>query len=410
MASFGDMSLLADAPAGGAVFDLLEAATRSGTQPLDAGDVEVEVREGVAAAVVRGIRASSADEALDASLDACQQGLDLLSARGVASVAVARIDTQHLVWWSDGGRTVLRLLGIALTSPEGRGTLVVHDPSGRAVPPPPTPRTWDPSMRYYRQAQVASDAFDAFRNLYLALESILERIAPIGQPSDGKPDEREGVWFRRALRQAGANVDLARFTTATSVDAAVDELFQELYEDVRLATFHSKRSIQPLLPHDRSDRVGVVVAIGRLVRLYVALLESVAGVQTVSGGLSLSMLAARTVGESHALDALHLSDDEAPFDPDRTIMDAAGTTHVGFEIKREPGLDDSWFTAYRGFAPVADLKGPPFVTRAFAARKGKIQLDQSFAARLYLAGFDDLEAIVGLRVVNARQPRTRYLT
>jgi hypothetical protein len=140
------MPLLADAPPGGGIFYLLEAPPRSAIQPL-AADVRVEVREHVAAAVVRGIRASSLDDALDASLGACQQGLDLLAARGVVSVAITRIDTQHLLWWLDGGWTVLRSWGVELAGFEMRATGVVGEPGGRVAPPPPTPRNWGRAAR-----------------------------------------------------------------------------------------------------------------------------------------------------------------------------------------------------------------------------------------------------------------------
>lgn len=50
-------------------------------------------------------------------------------------------------------------------------------------------------MRHFRLSQTTSDLFDAFRNLYLALESLLSTIAPMRLHPDGRPAEGEGVWL-----------------------------------------------------------------------------------------------------------------------------------------------------------------------------------------------------------------------
>ena len=51
---------------------------------------------------------------------------------------------------------------------------------------------WDESLRYFRLSQATDDLFDAFRNLFLALESILSLKTP--QQSEGS----ESKWLRRA--------------------------------------------------------------------------------------------------------------------------------------------------------------------------------------------------------------------
>ena len=63
---------------------------------------------------------------------------------------------------------------------------------------PPAPE-WHESARYFRLSQLTDDLLDSFRNIYLALESILDHLAPQRTTS---PLEREGSWFRRALTEA----------------------------------------------------------------------------------------------------------------------------------------------------------------------------------------------------------------
>ena len=64
------------------------------------------------------------------------------------------------------------------------------------------PLAWHESMRYFRISQITTDMFDAFRNLYLALESLLSHIAPVRLRPNGRPDEGEGQWAKRALQAA----------------------------------------------------------------------------------------------------------------------------------------------------------------------------------------------------------------
>jgi len=49
-------------------------------------------------------------------------------------------------------------------------------------------------MRFFRVSQTTDNRFDAFRNLYLALESILSKIAPVKSRANGRSDEGEGEW------------------------------------------------------------------------------------------------------------------------------------------------------------------------------------------------------------------------
>jgi hypothetical protein len=116
MATFGGMVLVpvGESASGGGVFYLLQPSAESAIQALPE-DAELELMSGVRAVVVRGVAGESYDEALEQGLLAVQKGLDLLSARGVASAAVADVEAKHLVWWVQDGVAVVRFWGVART-------------------------------------------------------------------------------------------------------------------------------------------------------------------------------------------------------------------------------------------------------------------------------------------------------
>ena len=161
------------------------------------------------------------------------------------------------------------------------------DAAGKPIPPPPSPKyTWHESYRYFRLSQATDDLFDAYRNLFLALESILSTIEPVKKKPSGKGWEPERDWLIRAIRTAASMVDLVRSVPAGTADPEV-YLFKDLYEDKRTALFHAKMNRPVFLPHEKSpDRVAVTSSLSRLARLYLDLVYSHLKIQR--GGSSLA--------------------------------------------------------------------------------------------------------------------------
>lgn len=373
--------------------------------------MEVEVKNGERAVVVRGLAARSYEEALVDALARAQEGLDLLSARGVVSVAIGDIGAEHFAWWDDAGASVLRFWGSGrLTITVGRVRVVVTDRDGNVRPEPGPPTTWHESMRYFRQAQVTRNLFDAFRNLYLALESVLSAICPMRIKPSGKPDESEGEWFRRALDSAGGRVDLGRFTTSLAATPAV-ALFDEIYKTVRTSVFHAKSGRPVLLPHDAVARGPVLDVLERLARFYLELLGDVTGVRFGSGGVFAA--AFRMMAGGVAMDLLHLTDGESPIDASETEFRVrAGSSVLSVPLTAVPDLNETWFLAHLALTPMADLAGQlPYLSKLVTATQdGKPGIAFTLEGRLDPVGFDRFEAVVGPRGENARMPRTRYTT
>jgi len=100
---------------------------------------------------------------------------------GAGRSALAGVDTTA-VWWSDEEDRHLVRFSMSLTSTiRFTATVTVLGADGTPAPRSPEPVvSWQESMRYFRMSELTDDLFDAFRNVYLALESLLSKIEPHG--------------------------------------------------------------------------------------------------------------------------------------------------------------------------------------------------------------------------------------
>ena len=178
MADFEGIRLTGEGPACGCLLMLRAGSTLSRVVTLPQG-VEVEVRRGVPAVVVRGISAADHESVLLQGPELANRALDILAMAGMATMALADAWSCHAAWWPTPRATVIRIWCSAARTLKTEGSAVVHDPDG-TVRSPETGTTpqWHESMRYLRMSETTDDLFDAFRNVYLALESLLNRLQP----------------------------------------------------------------------------------------------------------------------------------------------------------------------------------------------------------------------------------------
>jgi hypothetical protein len=402
-AALDGMPLLDESCNTGGAFVLDEEAPADRTARAEDGWA-VEVRSGSRVVVARGSGANSPKEAHALGIDAAQHGLDRLSIRNLGDHRIRRADDENLVWWPDGDQRVLRACSVAsLRIDVPAVTVRITDASGKEKPQPAEVEpVWHPSFRFFRLAQVSEEVFDAYRNLYLALESILSAASP---PKSG---EREKDWISRALNEAEAKgMNLAAFAPPDAVDPA-DSIRQELYSDTRTATFHAKVGARTLLPLDAVDRRAVLASLSRLAGLYLALVEKTLGVRRPSGGMfraGFDMLIGNIVEELQ----IHVTDDPTPMQETDTVINPGGGVVKALATRAAPELDQAFLRNCIGEAPVEELRELTHVARVAATTAdGSLMSGGQLEGRLTLGGFDRFEVAMGIRGVNVRPPRSFY--
>ncbi len=245
----------------GGAFVLRSAAPESRHVYLDRWAIDVV--KGSKVVVARGDCSGDYAGAFDEALTAANRGLDMFAAMATDRHLIENADEEHLVWWPDSRTAGLRLAVRAEVVTEARiGTVVVtaFDESGQPIPPAPGPALqWHPSYRYFRVSQTTHDLHDAYRNGFLALESLLDLVTPSGK-------EGETKWFRMAMDAAEAQVHLAAELLPDAPSPLAD-LCDEFYTEGRSAVAHSKSSRTYLLPHDYATRDRLIERLGHLHRI-----------------------------------------------------------------------------------------------------------------------------------------------
>jgi hypothetical protein len=111
------------------------------------------------------------------------------------------------------------------------------------------------------------------------------------------------------------------------------------------------------------------------------------------------------------MDQLHFSDDEGPFEPSATELPHGGAAYTA-DLRRVEQGDDRGLVAHTSEVEVSELVGAglPFVSKLFTSSPGVLGAAFDLEARLDPRGFDIFRVQVGPRLINARVPRSTFLT
>ena len=333
---------------------------------------------------------------------------------GQTRLALDDLWLTHVAWWPAREGIIIRFWCSDTMVLAVKATGVVRGPDGEVKVPdvkPPVP--WHESMRYFRMSELTDDLFDAFRNIYLALESLLDSIEPIRLTVKGGRREPEKEWFKRALRKAAsAEVDLAQFTRAQTADP-VHEIYEELHNQIRNRVFHAKGVLQPFLPQNLTGRDQVMEAKVRYSRLFLALSGKALGTRFPDGGLSLSSttvqetLAAATKGWRVAV-----TSDPAPTDTAKQVISPNGEPYVVLPVSRfsDPRGDD--FKALVARASIDQVT----IVMPTVGRVGSVYLNEqlgiigSLGGRLSLTGLDRCEFVISVSMKGRQKRKSIYTT
>lgn len=412
MADFEGISLIGAGTAGGSLLFASTPADASGVARLS-GDTEVEIRQGLSAVVVRGIKGSDYESVIALAPELANQGLDIFSMTGQARLALDDLWRTHAAWWPGREGIIIRSWCSATAVFAAEGTGVVRGPDGEVKLPdvePPVP--WQESMRYFRMSELTDDLFDAFRNIYLALESLLNFIEPIRLTRKGRPAEGEEEWFKRALRKAAGGVDLAQFTRTQATDP-VREIYDELHNQIRNRVFHAKDVLQPFLPQNLIRRDQVMEAKVRYSRLFLALSGKAFGTRFPDGGLSFSTTAIQQTLEAVTKGwRVAVTSDPAPTDTAEQVISPKGEPHIVLPVSRfnDPRGDD--FKALIARAPIDQVT----VVMSAVGRVGSVDLNEqlgiigSLGGRLSLTGLDRCEFVISVSMKGRQARKWLYAT
>jgi len=384
----------------GAAFLLAQECDLDELIPLSP-EREVEVRRNSPYVVARIKGALSATDAFNQSHEVVQQGLDLLSVQGKAHLSTRNAFDERLVWWRDSSTQILRVVSVVnLLLKTGLAKITVTDQYGNVVPPPPPPSIiYHESFRYIRLSQVTDDLFDAFRNMYLAFELLLEHVAP------RRKSEREGAWIKRALAAVNSAVPLSRAFTPTSSDIVAD-IHDQIYVEIRCAIFHAKESPR-LLPQNLSDRKKVGDGLKKLTRLAILIADHWLHARSPAGGLTYAGFNLMTTPVLERCEIL-VSDSNAPLHEAETLESPLYKDAAVMNTRYAPDLSEPGLNFAFGAIDTVNLLRLSRIARFGVKYNNDLLMEATLEAELKHVGIDRLEAQLGIQLRNLRSPKHLY--
>lgn len=339
-------------------------------------------------------------EALTTGTLLAQEALDMLSILGRGDLVTRDTEDEHIIWWRSGGRYCLSLVSTSTFSISvGPIELTVTDKNGNVVPPVRVSPTHHVAFRFYRLAQASDDLYDAYRNMYLAFESLLSSKYPKGK-------EREINWLRNSLSAASADLSLPNLVPSTVADP-VDHFLQTVYQGARLPLFHAKDGHAYFAPSQgRGDRVSVEEALAMLTRAVLRMADLWHSAKRRSSWVNLKLLEERNRALFQGAQFLLVDDPSVDIkrDPDQSALSAGIAFPARFSdsfsghIRHH--LEDHIDTA------LLALRGRLYAL--YVARDQQPLIGFNPDTSVDLAGFHDLNVRLFIRGRNAGQPRYLY--
>lgn len=350
--------------------------------------------------VCRFAGATSAGEAYDKGSLLAQEALDVLSMVGRADLVTRDAEDEHLVWWETGSRRVLSLVSTATFSLKGGPvSLTVKDYQGNVVPPTPVIPKHHIGFRFYRLSQTSDDLYDAFRNMYLAFESLLSSRYP-------KAKGQEIDWLRQSLASASSDLALPSLAPAGTPDC-VAYVLDVIYNGARLPLFHAKDGKAYFAPvHSASDRKGVVNALGMLTHIVLRMADAWYSARRMSSWFNLALLEQQN--RKLFAGTRYIFTDNPAF----TLKDDLKSDSIANGVCFPAVFNEQFGTVTRhniaGQLPVSSLISRGKLHAIYLVNDESPLISFSPDTTIDLSGFDDLEVCLFIRGCNAGAPKYMY--
>jgi hypothetical protein len=341
--------------------------------------------------------ASSRAEAVERGSVLLEEGLDMVSMRLAIDVATRDATDEYFAWWVDGAnKKIIAMVDTGVTTFSAKMTVSVV---GSLPSPPKAAPLHHPGLRFFRRSLVADDLFDAFRNMYLAFEVFLSTRYP--KP----PQQNEKKWLLDALAAASADVQLVDLAPAGHADP-IGFLVEAIYVGGRLPLFHAKDGKTYVVPSpETGNRSAVAVALSLLTMIVMRMAESWQGLIRPRSGISTYLREAMT--KAAFADVVFVASTDARFTPADSISSPSITSGIAFPAHFGVTFDDEPRSNVTGIIDTTALSSLDQVEIIHLINRTPVMFS-TLKAPLKLTGFDQLQATMLFRILDAGGPRVFY--
>lgn len=410
MAFLGDMFIAGSDSAdgkfrSGIAFSLSKKSPVSCIHEIAAGPWQVEFWKGSTDVIARTSSMMDLEELQAGGFEAIQLALDILSVKGILSAYIDSPSTTSTGVYCVDSRSVAYVHSLLDFAMGVSAKVQQIDASGKEIksPPPPEP-IWNESFRYYRLSQSSSDLVEAYRNLFLAFEALLNTICPKNRR------EGEAAWLRRSLTTVNSRSSLAHFAPSGNGDP-IEYIVTSQYSNVRCKLQHAKFPAATL-PHSHLNPMMVKQAYGELIRIWRQIAGSYLHVPTGGGvityaGFELMMANGLRKGAT----IVYTSDNSPPHKEDTEVSPRSFPVHEfvtsNYMGQVRPGVVR--LIAHEDTVGLSNHYTKPIhrvCSRTQAALFGVAYIEQGFV----ISGVDGWECIQDFWLINASQPNIQFKT
>ena len=372
----------------------------------DVGGVwQVELSKDSSEVIARTALIVSYDELQVAGFAAIQEALDVLSVKGILSVNLADPARSSVGVYCSNGKSILYVYSLFDFSMGMQSEIKHIDASGNVVESLLQPEpVWNESFRYYRLSQSSGDLFEAYRNLFLAFEALLNSISP------KKRSEGERAWLKRCLSVVNIRTSLAN-STPTGNEDPVDYIVSSQYENIRCRLQHAKFP-NAALPHSHPSPVYVKQAYGELIRIWQQIAGAYFNVPTGGGVITYEGFAF-IMGNAfnNGVSIYFTSDDSPPHKEDIEVSPTGSsvyefsTTHFMGQVM--PGVVRT--IAHEDISKLSDRYKNPIHRICTKTKTALFGVDY-IQSGLVVSGVGEWECIHDIRLINSSQPKIEFTT
>jgi len=392
----------------GISFSLSKKSPVSYTHEIATGSWEVEFLKGYSEVIARTLLMMTLEELQAGGFEAIQLALDNLSVKGIFSTYLNGPLTTSIGVYCVDSRSVAYVHSLLDFPMSVSAKMQLIDASGKEIksPLPPEP-IWNESFRYYRLSQSSSDLFEAYRNLFLAFEALLNTICP---KKDKKDSEGEVAWLRRSLTTVNSRSSLANLTPSGSGDP-VEYIVISQYKNVRCKLQHAKFPAATL-PHSHLNPMMVNQAYGELIRIWRQIAGLYLHVPTGGGVITYAgfeLMIGNVFREGTTI--VYTSDNSQPHKEEAEVSLQSFPVHEfvtsNYMGQVNPGV--LRLIAHEDTASLSNHYTKP-IHRVYSRIQGAPFGIEYIENGLLVSGVDSWECIQDFRLINASQPNIQFKT
>ena len=389
----------------GIAFELKQKSPVSYIHSVDNGMWEVEISCGNKHIVARTKKDLSYELIQISGFNKIQKTLDILSIKNIYSATLNDPARSNLGVCYDDGSYILFIYSLFDFSIGMELKLTQIDSDGNKIKQeePPEP-IWNESFRFYRLSQNSSDQFEAYRNLFLAFESLLNSITP------KKSKEGEGQWLERALNNISERVSLLHFSPSVS-DDPVKYIIKSQYKNIRCKIQHAKFP-NAQLPHSDLNPSDIKYAYSELIRIWRQIAGAYLNVPTGGGVVTYAgFCSIMTNAYSDSVAIRYTSDQSPPRDDDTSVSPknefVYGFQKVDFLGEEKPGVFR--LMCSEDVSDCSENYEKP-IFRICTALNNVLFGVAFFEEGIKISGVDKWKCIHDTRLINSSQPKVEFMT